>query len=457
MQAVAAPTPQPVYRFWSPRFGNAHFFTISADEAAHVRGYDPNWIDEGIAFGAYPLQNGTCPTATAEVYRFYSAAYTSHFFTISVAEKDHLIAADPHWAYEGVAYCAPTTAQPGTVPLYRFWSPRFAKHFYTANPVEAHQLDVNDPAWNAEGIAYYVIPPDTLPTTEPPGPSGTPLGAIGFPVFPATDAWNTRVDTDPIDPSSATLISSIGTGGHLHPDFGANWDGGPFGIPYVVVGTDQPKVAVSFDYAGESDPGPYPIPWDAPVEGGSSSTGDRHVIVVDSASRMLYELYDAHRLSDGSWHAGSGAVFNLTTGTLRPAGWTSADAAGLPILPGLVRYDEVASGHVDHALRFTVSQTRKAYVAPARHFASSSTSAALPPMGMRVRLKADYDISRYPTQARVILQAMKTYGMIVADNGSNWYVSGTPDPRWDDDQLNTLKDVPGSAFEVVRMGPVTTG
>ncbi len=172
MQAVAARTPQPVYRFWSPRFGNAHFFTISADEAAHVRGYDPNWIDEGIAFGAYPLQNGTCPTATAEVYRFYSAAYTSHFFTISVAEKDHLIAADPHWAYEGVAYCAPTTAQPGTVPLYRFWSPRFAKHFYTANPVEAHQLDVNDPAWNAEGIAYYVIPPDTLPTTEPPHTPG---------------------------------------------------------------------------------------------------------------------------------------------------------------------------------------------------------------------------------------------------------------------------------------------
>ncbi len=171
----------------------------------------------------------------------------------------------------------------------------------------------------------------------------------------------------------------------------------------------------------------------------------------------MYELFDAHRLGNGSWHAGSGAVFDLDSGALRPAGWTSADAAGLPILPGLVRYDEVASGHIDHALRFTVSQTRKAYVAPARHYASSRTDASLPPMGMRVRLRAGYDISGYPVQARVILQAMKTYGMIVADNGSSWFVSGTPDPRWDDAQLNTLKNVPGSAFEVVAMGEVTTG
>jgi hypothetical protein len=240
-------------------------------------------------------------------------------------------------------------------------------------------------------------------------------------------------------------------------DFGANWDGGPFGIPYVVVPASQPMVEVAFDYTSESDPGPYPIPSNAPIEGGASSTGDRHVIVVQPSSGKLYELYDAHPNADGSWHAGSGAIFNLATGALRPAGWTSADAAGLPILPGLVRYDEVASGVINHAIRFTVANTRKAYVSPARHYASSITSTALPPMGTRVRLQADFDISGYPQQARVILQAMKTYGMIVADNGSNWFVSGTPDPRWSDAQLNTLKNVPGTAFDVVTLGAVTTG
>jgi len=284
-----------------------------------------------------------------------------------------------------------------------------------------------------------------------------PMAPLDFRIFPASDPWNTPVDDAPVDPASATLIASIGTSDTLHMDFGADWDGGPFGIPYVVVGPEQARVAVTFDYDDESDPGPYPIPSDAPIEGGPDSDGDRHVLVVDAGTHLLYELFDAHRQADGSWHAGSGAVFNLDTGTTRPAGWTSADAAGLPILPGLVRYDEVASGSIDHAIRFTVSRTRRAYVPPARHFASYDPSPALPPMGMRVRLRADFDISGYPEQARVILQAMKTYGMILADNGSDWYVSGTPDARWDDDQLNTLKDVPGSAFEVVQMGPVTTG
>jgi hypothetical protein len=282
------------------------------------------------------------------------------------------------------------------------------------------------------------------------------LGPISRP-FPSSNAWNTPIAGKAVDPLSAAIIASIGTATKLHMDFGANWNGGPFGIPYVVVGADQAKVKVTFDYASESDPGPYPIPANAPIEGGASSTGDRHVIVVQPSTGKLYELYDAHRLPDGSWHAGSGAVFNLTTGALRPAGWTSADAAGLPILPGLVRYDEVASGVINHAIRFTVANTRNAYVSPARHEASSKTAAALPPMGTRVRLRADFDISGYPQQARVILQAMKTYGMIVADNGSNWYVSGTPDSRWSDTQLNTLKNVPGSAFDVVTLGPVTTG
>jgi len=272
--------------------------------------------------------------------------------------------------------------------------------------------------------------------------------------FPATNPWNTRVDSAPVDPNSAKLITSIGRTGRLHPDFGADWNGGPFGIPYVVVSGRQKKVPVSFDYADESDRGPYPIPAKAPVEPGS----DRHVLVLDRDSWTLYELWNARRVDGGArWRAGSGAVFDLSANRLRPAGWTSADAAGLPILPGLVRYDEVAAGEIRHALRFTVSETRRAYVTPARHAASDATDPNLPPMGMRVRLKASYDISSYPRSARVVLTALKRYGMIVADNGSDWYLSGTADARWNDDAMNTLKRVPGSAFEVVRMGRVTTG
>ena len=262
--------------------------------------------------------------------------------------------------------------------------------------------------------------------TTQPGGTGTlgDLGALAFPLFPASNAWNTTVAGAEVDPASAALIASIGAGTNLHPDFGADIGGGvAFGIPYVVVAGSQKKVPVSFDYAAESDPGPYPIPADAPIEGGPNAGGDRHVLVVDRDNHKLYELYDAHPLAGGAWHAGSGAVFDLNANTLRPAGWTSADAAGLPILPGLVRYDEVAAGHIDHALRFTVSKTRHGYVAPATHFASSNTSTSLPPMGMRVRLKASFDISGYPQQAKVILQALKTYGMIVADNGSNWFIS----------------------------------
>jgi hypothetical protein len=314
------------------------------------------------------------------------------------------------------------------------------------------------------------VPADTsrqatvTPTTASASPStsvaqpGLGAGASlhGRRPLPASDPWNTRVDSAELDPKSATLIASIGLNGHLHPDFGANWDGGPFGIPYVVVSGGQRKVPVQFEYSDESDRGPYPVPSNAPIEGGANSDGDRHVIVIDRDHWRLYELYGAYRTANG-WRAGSGAVFDLTKGTVRPAGWTSADAAGLPIFPGLVRYDEVAAGHIDHALRFTVSRSRAAYVAPARHFASSATSASLPPMGMRVRLKASFDISKYPKQARVVLQALKTYGMIVADNGSDWYLSGAPDRRWNDDSLSALKGVPGSAFEVVKMGPVTVG
>ncbi len=277
-------------------------------------------------------------------------------------------------------------------------------------------------------------------------------------VFPADNPWNVDISVEAVDPNSDALIASCGAGAALHPDFGTVYDGAPNGIPYVLVASGQPRVAVSFDYADESDPGPYPIPADAPIEGGPASSGDRHVIVVDTSAWTLYELYAAYPENNGtSWQAGSGAVFDLSSDALRPAGWTSADAAGLPIFPGLVRYDEaVELGRIAHALRFTCPVTREAYVPPARHWASNHTDATLPPMGMRVRLKSTVDISGFPPEVRVILAALRTYGMLLADNGSAFYLSGAPDPRWSDEDLHTLSQLHGSDFEVVRMQGVVT-
>jgi hypothetical protein len=287
------------------------------------------------------------------------------------------------------------------------------------------------------------------PGNQPQASGGESLG--GRRPFPDDNPWNTVISSAQVDPASSTLIASCGVR-NLHPDFGTVWDGAPNGIPYIVVHSGQAKVPVSFDYADESDPGPYPIPSDAPIEGGPSSSGDRHVLVVDVDAWKLYELFDAHPVNGGkSWTAGSGAIFDLGSDALRPAGWTSADAAGLPIFPGLVRYDEaVTQGHIDHALRFTCPRTRKAYVSPATHYASSDTSSALPPMGMRVRLKANFDTTSFSPPVRAILRAMMRYGMFVADNGSGWYVSGAPDSRWSDDDLATLSRVPSSAFEVIK-------
>jgi hypothetical protein len=248
---------------------------------------------------------------------------------------------------------------------------------------------------------------------------------------------------------SASYMASIGATVGLHPDFGTVWNGAPNGIPFVSVPGSQPRAGVSFTYADESDPGPYPIPSDAPIEGGPNSSGDRHVLVVDRDACVLYEMFDAHPQSDGSWTAGSGAVFPLTSNALRPRGWTSADAAGLPILPGLVRYDEVSAGSIAHALRFTASVTQRAFVWPAGHFASSNTNASVPPMGIRVRLKSSVDISRFSATNQVILTALQTYGMILADNGSSLFISGAPDPRWDDDDLANLRQIVGSNLEVV--------
>jgi hypothetical protein len=280
--------------------------------------------------------------------------------------------------------------------------------------------------------------------------------------FPATNAWNTDISQEPVDPRSAKIIASIGAGTGLHPDFGSRtYAHAIIGIPYVVVGKDQKPVSIKITtYKSESDKGPFPVPKDAPIEGykpdGDSFGGDRHVLVIDKHTDRLYEMWEAFRESNNNWKCKSAAEFHLNSNDVRPTakpGWTSADAAGLPIFPGLVRYDEVAAGEIPHALRFTVSQSREAYVAPANHWASSNTSADLPPMGMRARLKASFQIpSGFSAQTKVILRAMKKYGMIVADNGSDWYISGAPDPRWKNDKLESeLRQVTGSDFEVVKM------
>jgi hypothetical protein len=275
--------------------------------------------------------------------------------------------------------------------------------------------------------------------------------APSCPIFPRSNHWNQRVDRLPVHPRSDAIVRSIGSDRTMHADFGSGlWEGGPIGIPYVTVPGRQRRVRVTFEYASESDRGPYPIPPRAPVEGGRSADGDRHVIVVDRLRCRLYELFAAHPEDGGArWRAGSGAVWNLRSNRLRPRGWTSADAAGLPILPGLARYDEVKRGRIDQALRFTAPRTRRAFVYPARHFASDLTDPDLPAMGQRLRLKRGFDVRRFPRQARVVLRALKRYGMILADNGSPWYVSGAPHRGWDNDQLHALHRVPGSAFEVV--------
>jgi len=269
-------------------------------------------------------------------------------------------------------------------------------------------------------------------------------------IFPSDNWWNVRVDNLPVASNSAQIVNSIGPSIGLHADFGSGtWNGSPIGIPITVVPGAQAKSSVAFQYASESDPGPYPIPSNVAIEGGS----DRHAIIVDKDACRLYELY-ALAKKGKRWTAGSGAIWSLSSNALRPAGWTSADAAGLPILPGLARYSEVANGLIDHALRFTVSSTRRAYVYPARHYASSLTDPSLPPMGLRLRLKSSFDISGFPPQARVVLQALKTYGMMVADNGSNWFISGEPNAGWDNNDLHALGQVLGSNFEVVDMSSV---
>lgn len=282
----------------------------------------------------------------------------------------------------------------------------------------------------------------------------------GFRPFPDDDPWNQKVTDAKVDPNSDKMLAYIGLDGRLHPDFGSGtWNGAPIGIPYIVVPGDQPHVEVEFvAYGDESDPGPYPLPFNTPVEGAPNQDGDRHAIIVDRDNRMLYELFRAFPEKQGlRWRADSGAVFNLKTNTDRPEGWTSADAAGLPIFPGLVRYDEVVEqGEIRHALRFTLSDTRRAYVPPASHWASDQNHPLLPPLGMRVRLRQDFDISGFSKNVQVILRCLKTYGMILADNGSDWFLSGAPDERWDNDELRELKKVKAGDLEILKMEGLVT-
>lgn len=289
-----------------------------------------------------------------------------------------------------------------------------------------------------------------------------PLGANadlgGRLLLPGSDEWNRDVSRDAVDSKSDAIIASIGADKGLHEDFGLEWQGAPVGIPYYVVDSKQPRVPVKFEYADESDPGPYPIPPDAHIEGGPKADGDRHVLILDRDEMKLYELFSSFPVDGGkSWRAGSGAIFDLKNPKPRPAGWTSADAAGLPILPGLARYDEICgAGKLLHALRFTVRKSRKAYVYPASHFASRHTDDSLPPMGMRVRLKSSFDTSKFIGPARVILEGLKKYGLILADNGGDWFISGAPDDRWVHEDLLPIRKVKGRDLEVVEMKGLVT-
>lgn len=307
--------------------------------------------------------------------------------------------------------------------------------------------DQNDPRHTRQQSA------SSKPVTSVPV-LNTHLGDIE--IFTASNEWNQDISDLPVHRMSSTWVRAIGLSDHLHPDFGPMWRGSPIGIPYVVVDSGLPKVNVKFEYDEESDPGPYPIPSGVPIEGGPDAPfeSDRHIIMIDPKKKLLYELFQAIPDPIFGWRAGSGAIFDLSSDKLRPDGWTSADAAGLPIFPGLVRYDEVMDGEIRHALRFTVERTQRAYIHPARHFASRHTDPTLPPMGLRVRLRADYDISKFPPSAKVVLTALKKYGMLLADNGSNWFISGVPDARWQNDDLATLKRVNGRDFECVDTGPL---
>jgi hypothetical protein len=332
---------------------------------------------------------------------------------------------------------------PTAIPASSVWDPILAVP--TPGPTEPPIETLAPPSTRGPAASAKPAPKPTPAPMPKPTPAPTPKPAPCT-VFPSDNVWNRRVDDLPVRANSDTLIASIGVDAYLHPDFSSTaWnDGLGYGIPINKVNLSTPKYGVTFDYADESDPGPYPIPAHPKIEGGS----DAHLILWDTEGCDLYEIFAADK-AGGQWYGGSGAIWNLRSNRLRPDGWTSADAAGLPILPGLARYDEVAAGAIRHALRFTAPQTCPNHIYPARHDAGDWSCATYPPMGLRVRLRASIDISGFGPQARVILLALKRYGMLLADNGSAWYVTGAPNAAWDDDQLHDFHQLHGSDFEVV--------
>jgi hypothetical protein len=328
-------------------------------------------------------------------------------------------------------------------------------YFFGLNPTVTPENNGDNKITNPSPINIYDKPDNrekTATTIQPSAQNGN-LPKIGnCTVFPSDNPWNQDISKLPVHQLSDYYISSIGLTKSLHPDFGGVSYGKSWGIPFIAVTNSQPQITVTFTaYSGESDPGPYPIPLNAPIEGEPDNTGDRHVLAVNTDTCMLYEMYRAFPTEKG-WSADSGAVFNLNSNKLRPETWTSADAAGLPIFPGLVKYGEVANGSVNHAIRFTTQKTQRSYLYPARHFASSSTDPHIPPMGLRVRLKANFDTSKLPTQAKVIATAMKKYGLILADNGGDWFFQGETNKLWNDNDINSLKSIKGSDFEAVITG-----
>lgn len=343
----------------------------------------------------------------------------------------------------------------GTLEAWQAYVANFPRGFY-ADLARAYIKSLSGAPASPPASAQSAERKPAAPAAAP-GHSRLALGPNasldGARLLPDDSPWHRDISKDPVDPSSRRILARVGLDKPLRADFGSEWEGKPIGIPYVVVAQGQPKVPVTFtEAADESDPGPYPIPPDAPIEGGPNGDGDRHVLVLDRDTRTLWELFNAFPDGKGGWKAGSGAVWDLTKNQVRPAGWTSADAAGLPILPGLVRYDEAAGAKtIAHALRFTLAKTRRAYVPPASHWASKVHDEDLAPMGMRVRLRADYDLSGFAPEVRAILQALKTYGMIVADNGSDNFISGAPDARWNNDTLRQLMRVKTRDLEVVEM------
>jgi hypothetical protein len=402
-----------------------------------------------LALASLPLLIAAC---SATVGPSATSAPLSSDASFSIAPDGSVALGSPPAAGES-ATSLPSTVAPPTGPTA---APTTGSTTAAATAA-APGTGTPGPAGQAAGTASPTVPVGPVPSIHPgfspvaPGgqsPSIAPLrtGAVACTVFPSTNVWNKPVETLPVASNSTTMINAIGASSYVHPDFDAVGDG----IPVNVVTSATPTYTVHFDYASESDPGPYPIPSNPLIEGGS----DRHLLSIDFGQCKLWELFDASK-SGSAWYAGSGAVFDLRSNALRPDGWTSADAAGLPIYAGLVRYDEILSGTINHALRFTAPSTC-GYIYPATHLTAPPCSNK-PPMGLRVRLKASVDISGFGPHVQVLLRALKKYGMLLADNGSPWYISGTPDARWDDDEFHALHALHGSDFEVVDTSTFRNG